>query len=408
MKYKYYFQQTLFHIKGLLLNILTIILSGIIKRDHSVWVFGAWMGTRFADNSRYLFQFLDKNKIKYQINKVIWVTRNKQLKKELSAMGYQAELTSSIKGIYYHIKAGVHVVCNMPYSNGIYLGDINGNLSMGAKKIQLWHGFPIKANVNTNNSANNSKLKQTWLFQLSLPGEWEKKQYLISTSHECSARYKQWFNNNELRIIECGYPRNCNCIKTTNEEQAIFKKITKHKTTILYLPTFRCYEINFEHPLTSHELQEMIVKNNYLWIEKKHIASTENDSLSQCCLPAENYLRLNDLFDINVILRDISLLISDYSSVSVDAVYFNIPVLFYVPDYDRYCEHDRGFTNGFDSLTPGPKVFEANKLGKEIQALLKSNKEMYNARYEDYKKVFFDSKIFSYECIAEQIINATQ
>ncbi len=55
------------------------------------------MGEKFADNSRFLFQYLHQEKQELLLKRVIWVTRNKNLKDELSEMGYEVYLCGSLK-----------------------------------------------------------------------------------------------------------------------------------------------------------------------------------------------------------------------------------------------------------------------------------------------------------------------
>ena len=60
------------------------------KRDDSIVLIGAWFGNKFADNSRYLFQYLDKNKEELGLTHVVWVTRNKDTYSILKNMNYES------------------------------------------------------------------------------------------------------------------------------------------------------------------------------------------------------------------------------------------------------------------------------------------------------------------------------
>ena len=400
-------RSVLFHLKALILNLASAILNLVIKRDKGIWLFGSWMGTRFADNSRYLFQYLNDNKSKYEIKKVIWITRNRDLQRQLQEMGYTAEMANSIYGIYIHLKAGVHVVCNMAYSNSGYKGDINGNLSNNAVKIQLWHGFPIKSNVRTTPKRGESALKKSIIYRRSLPGRWAETQYVVSMSEDCTRRYKIWFNNPDLRTIECGYPRNCECIKHTDIEKMVIQDIKKYKKTILYLPTFRGYPISFKHPLTDKDFCKWIKENDILWIEKPHLASSMTDYFNEVNeLAHDNILRLDGDFDVNVLLPIVSVLVTDYSSVSADAIYFDRPVVYYIPDFDQYCGSDRGLTDGFDNVTFGPKVYNASDMTDAVIQCMNSKTDVDDRRYAALKKTFFDGKQYSYEQQMRDILNA--
>lgn len=82
------------------------------KRDDSIVLIGAWFGNKFADNSRYLFQYLDKNKEELGLTHVVWVTRNKDTYSILKNMNYEVYMMDSKESIYFHKHAGWHIVCN--------------------------------------------------------------------------------------------------------------------------------------------------------------------------------------------------------------------------------------------------------------------------------------------------------
>ena len=58
-------------IKNLIENLGVAIYGIFSPRDKRVVLFGAWMGEKFSDNSRYLFQYIEKNKDELGINTVI-------------------------------------------------------------------------------------------------------------------------------------------------------------------------------------------------------------------------------------------------------------------------------------------------------------------------------------------------
>ena len=99
-------------------NIGMAIQSLFWKKDKSVVLIGAWFGEKFADNSRYLFQYLDAYKEENHITRVIWVTRSKQVCALLKKMGYEAYLIGTIESTKAHKLAGYHIVCNAPTEIG--------------------------------------------------------------------------------------------------------------------------------------------------------------------------------------------------------------------------------------------------------------------------------------------------
>ena len=92
-------------------NLYTIFKNFGIRRDKNVVLIGAWMGLKFADNSRFLFQYLSENVNSLNLKKVIWITRNPEVKKTLDNMGYESFIVGSEESNYWHLKAGIHIVC---------------------------------------------------------------------------------------------------------------------------------------------------------------------------------------------------------------------------------------------------------------------------------------------------------
>ena len=131
-------------VKLLFENIYLYFRYGLRKRDNQIILFGSWFGNKFADNSRFLFQYLAENKEKYGFKKVVWATRNEKVFNALEALGYTVVMIGTKESDYYHKIAGIHVVCNAGSSTNASEGDIDGKFSFGAIRINLWHGIPAK------------------------------------------------------------------------------------------------------------------------------------------------------------------------------------------------------------------------------------------------------------------------
>jgi CDP-glycerol glycerophosphotransferase (TagB/SpsB family) len=310
------------------------------------------MGEKFSDNTRYIFQHISDNKEKYGINKAVWVTRDKKTYDTLCGMGYDVAKMHSIKSYYYHLKAGVHLICNMYYKTNQFNGDILGNWSYLATKIQLFHGVGIKAcgKMRSNRVSRNNIM--TMLsdvindFSLLSPGGWNKC-YFLATSSENKRIAKYDYGYADNRIIVAGYPRLCECPRLLPKEEEVINKIfeyrLRHKRIILYLPTFREDSAKYIRPYDIEGFGDFITKNNIFWMEKRHSAD-----INQVDANVENVYSLNSNFDINVIYKYIDLLITDYSSAASDAIYWNKLTLEYCPDFKDYKNNERGFVAPFD------------------------------------------------------------
>ena len=97
---------------------------------------------------------------------------------------------------------------------------------------------------------------------------------------------------------------------------------------------------------------------------------------------------MNSDFDINILFPYIDMLVTDYSSAMLDALYFRKKILYYVPDYTYYISKDRGFLMDYDSICITPKVERPSDLQEQLIALM-SGTTKYDAKAEKIRKLFW-------------------
>src|SRR5699024_194110 len=107
--------------------------SGIIPRNKNLWVVGAWRN-EFVDNPKYFFISTSLNK---DLNvKCVWLSRSSTTVKFIKEMGFESVKSSSLKGIYISLRAGIYF-----YNSSV--NDISFIASKGAILVNLWHGIPL-------------------------------------------------------------------------------------------------------------------------------------------------------------------------------------------------------------------------------------------------------------------------
>ncbi len=378
------------------------------NRDYSIVLFGAWFGNRFADNSRYLFQYLSENKNNLGLTHVVWVTRSDNVYFTLNQMGYECYLMDSEKSIYYHKIAGIHIVCN---SAELVNGDILPQYSTGAVKINLWHGLggikgvefaskqyeiakkvhPIKYSLKE--FLNRRSMYRKYAIRY---GGWGDCLYLSTTPFQTNI-FKKYFYRDTSHFIEAGYPRNLPCLRFTPEELNVIDMIRNKKNIILYLPTFRENSNNYQTPLDNLEVKELVQSEDFYWIEKKH-----NFTGASGTVVDDHILKLDSSFDICTILPFVDLVVTDYSSVSWDALYYNIPVFFYIPDFEKYESDDRGFVLPKEEFLIG----QTAKTTDELKKLLIKYKNNYHSSINcdyNFKKMKYWGEEKSFEQIWREI-----
>jgi len=202
-------------------------LSSIVPKDKNLWVFGAWFGERYADNSKYLFEYVNENHP--EIN-AVWLACDKEVYKTVKNKGYKVVLKRSLMGIFLALRAKVFIVCQ---SKGEDLYPfINDKKSV---VIQLWHGIPLKKigyddiiYTYKNGNPQIEKIKKFFFPFLN-----ENYSLLIATSEETKNIFSRAFRVEKKKVEITGYPR--------NDRLFTFSRAKKGRKNIkvIYLPTFR-------------------------------------------------------------------------------------------------------------------------------------------------------------------------
>jgi len=374
------------------------------RKDSSIVLFGAWFGERFADTSRYLFQFLSGNKEKYGLTHVIWMTRKKSIIESLSRMGYEVCDLNSREAVYWHKKARYHIICNAAYDMDNIKGDILGQYSYRSVKVNLWHGvMPIKGVGLADNVNKIKKEKHPVLFSLKLrlikkcsfyrkivngKGGWGDCYYL-STTPAGTCSMMKFFGLPHKNYIEHGNPRMNDEFILLEEEKQIIETIKSFKKSIIYLPTFRSKSSSFDYTVEATKIKRCL-EDDILLITKPHSAGNSFDNHYGL---KDNILSLNPDFDINTILKYIDALITDYSSVAADAMAYFKPIIYYVPDYEEYLRNDRGFLFEPETVMCGDVTKSVDELSVSIRKILKYNGNFTpDAKYLSVRNEYWGAK----------------
>ena len=87
----------------------------------------------------------------------------------------------------------------------------------------------------------------------------------------------------------------------------------------------------------------------------------------------------NQLIDLYHVLNEIDALITDYSSVYIDFLIKNKPIIFIPADLDKYRSTQGLILEPYDRWTPGPKAYTQEGLSKELENLV-LNQDNYSKK----------------------------
>lgn len=373
-------------VKNLLL-LLLYLTTFVIPRSKNLWVFGAWFGHSYADNSRYLFEYVCVNEPSVR---AIWLSRDSGIVQRLREAGREAYLARSAAGFWYSSRASVAFL-----TSG--LDDVNRVGANRAIVIQLWHGIPLKKigfddRITTNPSKSRPErlLKRVW--QFIFPYTREGYDYVISPSEAISERFASAFGIDRSKVIVTGYPRT-DVILGTREEPPFLKKLMRKwnvDRVVAYLPTHRGEgrrEIDLLAGLDMGRLRTCLLSNRAVMVIKMHYYHRfDTNRISEEGGPVY-WITEEDLEDVNLLLPHVDVLITDYSSVFYDFLLLNRPIIFAPFDLYWYNKEDREFYEDYDAATPGPKCRDWRELIETMDEVLKCADDYAARRVELCKRV---------------------
>jgi CDP-glycerol glycerophosphotransferase (TagB/SpsB family) len=355
------------------------LLSYFIPRNKNVWVFGAWLGRRYADNSRHVYEYVCENRKNIR---AIWLSRNPDIVDYLRKNGREVYLISSFWGFWFSCRASVVIS-----SNGKM--DVNRPAISKAIKIQLWHGIPLKKIgpsdevmpcyhygwrgrifVSFHHAIIGIK-KAIFPFLL------ENWDFIISTSPVISERMASAYGVSESRVVITGYPRNDILLNGQRRLSSAFNEIfetRKFKKFILYAPTFRNrYEDNVSL-FNGFDLQKMdscLKKHDALFMIKMHpIFDAATLMIKDVTTPHMYWIQEKDISELNELLPHVDLLITDYSGAYLDYLLLDKPIIFTPFDLERYVKMDRDLYEDYDDATPGVKCKNWTEVLNELDIIL--------------------------------------
>ena len=374
-----------------LLAVPIFLFSLFIPRSRKIWVFGAWEGKRYADNSRHVFEYVAQN-----IEDVvpIWIASSPAVAKRARACGGKSFSKNSFLGFWFTSRAGI-VVC----SNGI--SDVNQYASYGAACVHLWHGVPIKK-IELDSSlpepehflgqlkrfVGNYVFRNKWLFPY-LKTEWN---IVLATSKAVQAHMMSAFDVGEERVPVLGYPRNDRFYDLERSRDFASRMPGSGAIKILYAPTFRSrFAVNFElfADLDVERLAGLLETHNADFYLKLHPIIASDESMARYFEKVDRLYFLSDEFcdELNDFLPSIDVLISDYSGAIIDYLLADKPFLLARFDHNDYLEHERGVYEDIDAALSEAVSYTWEDVLESLKEILEGNDQLEGQRIE--QKSFF-------------------
>ncbi len=364
------------------------LLSGKSDKDPLRIVLTSFHGDGYRGNTRILFEKL----CDHPVLKPVWLSRNPKLVGDLRERfgDEKAGLMHSLSGIRTLQRAGAvfltHGTSDYPFLR----------LPGHALIIQTYHGLPTKRGEYLRPR---SDKKPSILHKKVLEYRFRPITHFLSSSPLVTELFSSRFNIPPERFLETGYPaydrltrvhrtdvhdtaRNGEPTRSgtrtiadsTGEPDKLLSRLwpdaPQAGKLILYAPTFRRVKQTRWFPFDDRDLHAIagwLDEHNALMALRAH----PNEGLDM-----RPYRRISSRFvpggqesieDVFELLPVTDVIMSDYSSISIEGLLLDIPVVLLPYDLATY---ERGLPLPYEQMAPGPSVFTQKDLLSALEKAL--------------------------------------
>jgi CDP-glycerol glycerophosphotransferase (TagB/SpsB family) len=322
-------------------------LSGLAPRRRHEIVFGG-NGDRFSDNAKHLFLHVAAD----PRFRSTWISGEPATVAAVRSHGLRAETRWSTAGVRATLRARWFVF-------GAYPSDVNFWLSRNARLLNLWHGIPFKAiEFDITSGPLATVYRSPWWspVRLAFLDRFRRPDLLLTVSPFLTERcFRSAFRVGSERCLTLGYPRT-DILFDPVERDALLAGVGVDAASIVigYFPTWRDDGRDFlgEAGVSFDEIDADLRAAGRTLVFKAHpnFAPVTPKGTSWT-----NVVILDPAIDLNDILPACDVLVTDYSSVAFDFLLLDRPIVYFLPDHDRYVAH-RNLYFTIDEMTAGPIV----------------------------------------------------
>jgi len=307
----------------------------------------------FSDNTKIFYDYMKVNGDK----ELIWLCFDSKVAATLNEkFGISTAVIKSFKGIKL-------------YFTSKYIVTSSGSLwqfkAKSQKQFDLWHGIPLKNIICLEEDTPLKKLGNNITMR-------------FATSSLTKTILAAAFQFYPKKICITGQPRT-DALFTKGNLEKIIPQYKLFDKVVFYMPTYRkgYKDKNDGREFSSKNIfgfetfdfekfQKLLAEKNILLLVKLHPYEEKLFIKEFACSSNVSFISHQMLYenglDVNEILGDIDILMTDYSSVYFDFLLLNKKLIFIPTDIKEY-DLKRGFVfENYNDVTPGEKVFTQSEL----------------------------------------------
>lgn len=374
------------------LRVLLWFASVFVPKDQSLVLFQGTTLSHYTGNSRYLFEYLSRQ----SSLRPVWITSSPAVWQHLRDLGLRVEYHRSLRGLCCYLRARAVIGSGTTHPN--FLGAAVGTRAV---KLCLHHGAgprSTNAGIDPAERHRTGSRMPTASEIIQLLHEWDYVNF-PSPFAETMIGKLQYLLPKQKRI-QLGYPR-CDPLfdRASCEQRRVAKTLLRRLLPMsaaervwLYAPTWRIDNTGLSFPLArlpGFSLQAfdrwLAEQGAYLVVSVHPLVQTQE--LFHGCEHIA-YLPQDPLLDINEVLPEIDILLTDYSSVMTDFALMDRPIVLVMPDYQNFLL-ERGLLEDIRLHPPGQDVTTYDALLQALRSygddprLDHEQRQQYLQRYYD-------------------------
>lgn len=326
------------------------LLGWLIPKRRDLVLFGQW-GGRYSDNSRALFEWMAQ----HSDHQVVWLYSSKEPPEVPKAIASQVRMVNreSLYAGWLALRARVVVISHGHSDFGIWRHAVRR-----ARSLMLWHAIMVKSAFLTDGSLSASR----------------KRRYQRREARHLDAVIASSDIDRYHTVAYMGVPADRVFVTGLPRQDAVFRSMQARTSKegidpikILYAPTHRDTasarnrslffpftdknEADFAAFCQANKVQLLMRPHPNDKASRAHVyeLATQYPDVYVPATPRE-------VMDVAELLPQIQILVTDYSSIYLDLLPFDIPCVFLPFDIEEYSAY-RGLAYYYDLITPGPKIY---------------------------------------------------
>lgn len=283
---------------------------------------------------------------------------------------------------FYHIlTAGIFVLSHVPRDAHLLIKNKN------RKVLGLWHGVAFK-NIE-------SQMIEVSESKMALIKNNAKLYDLMIASSEADKKYiAKSFLVDESIIDIIGLPR-YDLLKSNylvdsylQIQKDKLNDITLNKKFILYAPTFREKNRSAFDQVSDEEwirLDQYLEETDVILGLRPHSYDNKKPPVITEKMTNIVWLSQEEFTESNLVLQFVDVLIVDFSSIWIDFLLLDRPILGFAKDFDHYCDNERGFAYNFEETFPDKFAYNFDEFFTHLVQIIESDEEKKEYRYAKKK-----------------------